>query len=264
MTEAMKYSQHETFFWLNDAMQLEKTYSILQGVEKREAASYSPEIQNYCKVRQSLDSARAMMTRLVRSEASIADFEKKGSGNGKILVGDHRLDERKVALQIVKSSCSLQHRVVSLAIETARRQNDFNFFKDLANAGLGDRVPEIESQRISDIGHFLVANWCGRWYGPQGEYGRWFDWLKAAKIGEWNDSGLFIWEKYQPVFFMPPLCFFSNCALAIFVALALGREKGSQDTSAAAIRKWVSRLGLRRAQQIREVKSYNDGINFRA
>jgi hypothetical protein len=253
MSDAMKYSARETFLWLNHAKELDKTLG--------KSASRSKAIQDYCKVRQSLDAARAKMIRLVRQEASLDALSKSASRSGKILVGDRRLDERKVALQIVKSSGSLQHRVVSIAIETARQQNDFKFFKALANAGLGKRVPEVDFERISVVPRFLVDYWCGDRSWPQGRYGRWIEWLND--FGNWKD-GAFVWKKYQPLFFYPPLCFFSNGALATFLAFALGKEQSDADTSTLAVRQWVSRLGLIRAStpKIKEVRNDADEIYF--
>ncbi len=77
-------------------------------------------------------------------------------------------------------------------------------------------------------------------------------------------SGDYVCKKSPSFFFMPPLCFFSNDALATFCALALGKKQSDPDTSAPAVRKWVSRLRLKRAAcpKIREVKIVGDEIHF--
>jgi len=293
----MKYSQHEKFFWVKNAALLDKTYMIVESLgqldqERQEKfsagetpnellvklkempdkeyakeisqtiVSHPAEIRDYCKARQSMDKARTILTCLLREEFSIDDLDKKRNEKGQISCGGFRIDEKKLALRIAKTSGSLKDYFVGLAIETARQQNDLKFLKKLVtNAESKKRPPVIDYQRISIVARFLVDYWCG----VKGEYDMWINLLETAKIGNWSGTdGVFVWKKSQPIFFLPPLCFFSNGALARLCAFALGKMQSDSDTSATAIRKWVSRLQLEQAHtpKIQEVKETTDGIYF--
>jgi len=309
MPDALKYSDRERFSWLKDAALLDKSYLVNKAIGQldyerqvdfiagqmpkelpdvlngmfdkkhtkeilRTIAAHPEQIRDYCKVRQSLDSARGLWIRLVRSEASIADLDKKGTKDGKVVIGNLRQDERKVALQMVRCYGSVQGTIIAFAIETARKQNDLKFFRELGKALTNERVPEIDYDRISDVARFLVYHWCGNdlkgnhLCGKTGFYGELINIFKTAKIGNWTENGSFVW-KHSPGIscerYMPPLCFFTGKALAAFCAMALGRSDTDKEMSREAIRKWVSRLGLAQANQrnICEVEQGPDGIYFR-
>jgi hypothetical protein len=189
-------------------------------------------------------------------------LDKKRNEKGQILQRGFRMDEKKVALRSVETSGSLKNYSVGLAMATARQEPDLKFFNKLITAAKSTkRPPVIDYERISIVARFLIDNWCG----ATGEHDMWIKALKNEKVGDWcGNEGAFVWKKYHPVFFPPPLCFFENCALARFSALALGKKQSDQDTSGPAVRKWISRLQLERANEpkIRQVEATADGIYF--
>lgn len=291
------YAQHERFFWVKAAALLDKTDIIVQSLDQLDQrrqekfwanempkellarldelpdkeyakeisqaiASNPTEIRDYCKVRQSLNMATTRLIHLLREEVSLGDLDTKANEKGQVLAGGVRLDEKKIALRHAAVKGNIDDRLVYFAIAEANEKRDSEFFKNLGRALLSKkRPPEIDYERISIVPRFLVDYWCG----DKGVYGMWINLFKTANIGDWRgDNGAFVWNQSQSFFFHPPLCFFSNGALATFCAMILGKNQSDPDTSTDAIRKWVSRLGLVRAKtpKIREVNEAMDGIWF--
>jgi hypothetical protein len=292
----MKYSPREKFFWLKSAALLDKTDLIVESLgqldhERQEKfsagetpkellaklhekttkeyakeisqaiASNPSQIRDYCKVRQSMNRARTILICLCRGEVSIDDLDRKGNEKGQISQRGFRIDEKKVALRSAGISGSLKNYSVGIAMATARQQNDLKYLKKLIKAAESKKGPsKNDYDRVSIVARFLVHNWCG----ATGEYDMWIKALMTERIGDWcGKDGAFVWKDYQPVFFLPPLCFFKPKELANFCESALGKMPRDKDTTSPThIRKWVSRLHLTRADtpKIQEVKVATDGI----
>jgi hypothetical protein len=143
---------------------------------------------------------------------------------------------------------------------------------DIKKARRRKRRPLFDANRIGDVGRFLVDNWCGP-NGISGRliYGQWknvffetADKELSEKVGVVRDGDSYFCKKSPSFFFTPPLCFFENGALAMFCATALGKKQTDPETSAPAIRKWISRFGLRHANspKIMETKITGNKIYF--
>jgi hypothetical protein len=297
MPDAMNYSQRETFFWLKDAALLDKTYIILHTVSQlerggREAfwarktpnpmlaklkelpdkefareighaiASHPTEILDFCKVRRSLGMATTRLIHLLREEVSVDDLDKKRNEKGEILSGGLRLDETRYGLRIAKVTGNVRDRIVHFAIEQANKRGDTQFFINLGLAlSMKKRPKEINYDRIGMMPRFLVGHWCG----DRGTYGMWINVLNTTNTGGWRcDHEGFALEQAPSFFFLPPLCFLSNKALTSVCAWALQENVSDDALSTAAVRKWVSRLGLKRPSKprIKEAREITDGIYF--
>jgi hypothetical protein len=292
----LKHSKRETLFWLKDAHLLDHVHIVLHELSKlaqaerreflwvkesaelltrlkalpnenfikeiREAiVSHPTQIADYCGVWHSHKTASIILNCLLREEVSIDDLDKGRNERGEISVGEVRLDERKFALRIAKVSGTVDDWIVHLAITKANNKHDTTFFIKLGSAlARKQRPPEMDCERIGIVPRFLVENWCGVY----DHYGMWLDQLAEANVGHWRGNKVFVWEQAPNCLLMPPLCFFASSALATFCALELGKKQSDKDTSATAVRKWVSRLRLEAActPKIREVKVAADGIYF--
>ncbi len=204
---------------------------------------------------------RTLLICLLREEVSIDDLDKGRNEAGEISVGEVRLDERKYALRIAKVSGTVDDWIVHFAITQANNKHDTAFFIELGRAlARKQRPPEIDYERIGIVPRFLVDYWCGE----HGQYGMWLNQLAEANAGDWRGNNVFVWKQAPNGLLMPPLCFFASSALATYCALELGKKQSDKDTSATAVRKWVSRLRLKTAgtPKIREVKVAADGICF--
>ena len=288
----MKYSQREKFVWVKNAALLDKTYMIVenlgqldQGQQEKFSAGETPkellaklnemtdreyakeiskaikshpaEIRDYCKVRQSLNKATTILLSLGQREVSINEIDRGENETDGItydLPTGFRVSVKKAELSRIAATGAKGNPdwLINAAIITKA---------DVKKARRRERRPLFDANRIGIVGRFLVDYWCG----ARGEYGMWINLLKSAKIGNWcGDDGAFVWKKPQPIFFVPPLCFFSNSALSMFCAMALGKKQSDRETSQPAIRKWISRFGLKHAScpKIIEVKTTSEEIYF--
>jgi hypothetical protein len=234
--DCLAYSRKESFGWLKGA-------AILETTTSEEQKYNDPLIKDYCNVRKSEDLARTILIGLIRQEFSIDDLAKKRNEQGTVTMGSLRVDEKKQALRIVKTTGSVKNRTVSYAIDQAKQQGDVKFFVELGHAlNLKQRPPEYDPQRISIVARFLVENWCrDNWFvgHVNVDYSAWLGILSPDRK---RDLGG--WGKPNSFFFMPPLCFFDEERLAGFSEIVLG--KGT-DITTKSITKWVSRLKLVRA-----------------
>ncbi|HZQ20457.1 MAG TPA: hypothetical protein VFA90_17315 [Terriglobales bacterium] len=219
------------------------------------------QIVDYCLVRQSFEDARAFLICLLRQEASLKDCDTEIDENNAISVGRFQIDQKRWALQIAKTTGSIQDIIVRYAISEANEKADVEFFKKLGRSlARKQRPAEIDYSRVGIVPRFLVDKWCGE----KGHYGMWIRLLPSMHFGHWKRDGGFAWHKAPEVAFLPPLCFLTNKALSDVCALALKPKAKTKELAPGNIRKWISRLKLRRATspRILEVKAASDGIVF--
>jgi hypothetical protein len=168
------------------------------------------DLRKYCDVWQSKENAWLRLILKARGEAEARSGKPAGFSFGKL-----RLDERKYALQIASTSRRVSGRILPSLIHRAAQANDVRFFIRLGKVLQSSKHRlEVDWTRVDTILLLLVQNWC-----------------------EGND--------YHSA--LPPLCFFSDQALADFCSTALGREPGNP--SSGAIRQWRLRLGLKQYPQ---------------
>ncbi len=295
----MKYSKRETFFWLEGAALLDKNHILARCLKQldpngrakfwagkmpnelkaklnelvtpkeyaqeisRVVAANPKEIRDYCKVWESLSMGKQILVHLARREVSIDELDSGANETSKMRIGTLRVDMKKYALAYVGATGNTANRVVAHALRIGSITNaDVRRAKRKRN-----RHPSFEPARISIVARFLIDNWCGE----KGVFGMWKNWFETPdkKVSQMlgvgsTPNGDYICKKSPSFFFMPPLCFFSNDALATFAASALGKQQRDKETSSTAIRKWVSRFGLKHAThpKIREVKIGGDEIHF--
>jgi hypothetical protein len=295
----MKYSKRETFFWLKGAALLDRTHILTQCLEqvdqetqkeflagkkpnelltklnaltktkeyaheiRRVVAANPQEIRDYCKVRQSLNKARTILISLGKREVSIDELDK-----GKNETSGMTYDIYPAGFHV-----SVRKAELSRIAATGAKGNDEWWIKegiitkaDIRIARKRKRRPLCEIERVSIVARFLIEHWCGQAWC----YGMWKNWFETLDkklsdmVGVVRDNESYVCKKSPSFFFMPPLCFFSNDALAMFVPFALGKKQSDRETSSIAIRKWVSRLELKHAghPKIRETQIVGDKIYF--
>jgi len=298
------YSQREKFSWLKHAELLGKSYIIWEGIEQLQNAqqetflhgkmpkelrgklaelvkeaeyvqeiirtieSNPNEIRDYCKIRQSLGKATTILLSLGMREVSINELDRGENETG--ITYDY-----PTGLQV-----SVKKTELARIAATGAEGNWDSLIKPggmYARAGITEadikiarrrkRRPLFDANRIGVVGRFLVDNWCGQ----NVVYGQWknvffetADKELSEKVGVVRDGDNYACQKSPSFFFTPPLCFFENGALAMFCATALGKKQTDPETSAPAIRKWISRLGLRHANspKIMEVNITGKEIYF--
>ena len=303
MSSATKYSQREKFSWLNHADLLGKSSIIWQGVEQLNTAqqetfwtgktpkelweklaglvekkeyvqeiihtieSNPKEIRDYCKVRQSQGKATTILLSLCQREVSINELDK--GENKKGITYDYpsgfKVSVKKTELSRIAATGGSKGNWDSL-IKIGATMGVTITNEDIKRALWRKRRPLHDPNQISIVGHFLVNYWCGEKY----IYGMWRNWFETAdkylseKVGVVRDNESYICKKSPSFFFIPPLCFFSNCALATFCAMALDKNPSDPATTSDAIRKWISRFGLKHAShpKIIDAKTTGDGIYF--
>jgi hypothetical protein len=233
----MKHSERESFFWLNDA-------ALLASVEhiKRVPKSRAARVEEYRAIQHSRDTANTLVIALARREVSIDELDdgtnivRAGQG---LTIGDVRLCAKKAALAHIAATGDENDRIVQAAMSAGVVTH-----ADVARAIKRNRAPAFDAERVSLVARVLVQHWCGD--GTAGSK------LRIAI------------KREQEIFCAPPLCFFDYKPMVAFLSLALHfgpRVKGIND---AAIRKWVSRLGLKPASspRIREVRINGGEILF--
>jgi hypothetical protein len=228
----MKHSPHEKFFWLKDAALLDR---IARGAKSFPARTSKSKAEQYRKIEQSFDKANTILTALGRREVSIDELDTGKNKAGELTFGSLRLSARKVALARIGATGNTDDRLVSYAMnEGIVTKADVTLTKKNRKRRLA-----FDAEKISIVARFLVEFWCG-------------------------EKGIYGCKRQAEIFFMPPLAFFSNGALARFCAFALGKKQSESATSITAIRKSVWRLGLKRATcpKIRDVKIIGDEICF--
>lgn len=296
----MKHSKRETFFWLEGAALLDKTHILAQCLKQldqngrkkiwaakmpnelkaklyelatskeyaqeisRAATANPKKIRDYCKVRESLDLGTRILVCLARHQVSIDELASGANETSKMRIGTLRVDMKKYALAYVGATGNTADRVVAYAL----RSGTITTADVLRAKRKRKRRPLFEPARISIVARFLIDNWCGN----KGVYGMWKNWFdspdknlsETVGVARATNGG-YECKKSPSFFVIPPLCFFSNKALASFCALALRKKQNDPDTSEPAVRKWVSRLELKHAvcPKIRELKIVGDEIHFR-
>lgn len=155
----------------------------------------------------------------------------KTKPSGKIAFGRYRLDGKKFALAVAASTGKLEniHGDFDIAqiIYQAAQEPDITFFKRLGR-NLSDkkgRRPDLDWNDCENIACLLVDFWIGR-------------------------------PDTHPNF--PPLCFFTDQALADWCGFAL--DTNSDNRNFSAVRKWRQRLGLKHAKT-RLIKSVTRAAN---
>lgn len=224
----MKHSRYETFFWLEAA-------SLLDRVgEPSLTADEDPElVLDFTRVRQSLDLASWIFACLAQRQVSINELANGANKASEMRVGPLRVNVKKYALAHVGATGNIADRVVAYAL----KRGIITKTDVLRARRKRKRHPSFEAERISAIAHFLINYWCGE----RGAYGQ------SRQLG---------------IFFMPPLCFFTDKALADFCEVCLGVT-----TNSGVIRQWIHRLRLVRPKhpptpKIKDVKLHKDGIHF--
>jgi hypothetical protein len=174
-------------------------------------AKFKPaQVVEYCRIKQS--SGEAFNRLLIRASGDRLCPKGAYTGAG---IGETKMDEEKFVLNEAAKFKSVKHYQLSQFIFEAAKQNNLRFFIRLGKALQSrEQVPDVDWKRCDPVACFLVENWC-EWHA----YERWF----------------------------PPLCFFSDHALADFCSAMFGRNSGipSVDT----IRQWRRRLGLKQASR---------------
>jgi hypothetical protein len=281
----MRFSRHETFFWLKHAQRLgqicRRAEHLDRALEKKFMAGETPpelldklkladkkhasekEIQDYCEVQRSFDRARTILIALATHEVSIDELDRRKNETSGITYdwdNGFRMSVKKSALARIAATGSTSESGFAMSAGIITKA-------DVKRAKKRKPHPLFEPERVSIVARFLIDNWRGHTVC----YGMWLDYFetKDQKLSNMvgvatASSGDYVCKKSPSFFFMPPLCFFSNDALATFCALTLGKKQSDPDTSAPAVRKWVSRLRLKRAAcpKIREVKIVGDEIHF--
>lgn len=263
-SHSLKHSARERFSWKDDAVLLGGAtigWTCNTSVPAKLSESLKSRFKEYMEIWKSKRAAMSILDGHADRKLSIADLDSgrvtvafsewRGIGLTELHVQGFHFDIKEAALleaeregSIVDPHPGLLARkevpyILKQAIEQAYSEGDARFFIKLGKAlSRKDRPPKKETtaKPISEVAAFIVRYWC---CDPSSER--------------------------NPYFFkMPPLCFFKNGALATFCAMALDKAQGDPDTSTDAVRKWVSRLGLKRVKQpiITDVKSAQDGIYF--
>ena len=197
--------------------------------------SYDAEarIADYLQVWRSQDRASHIIFLLRMKVLTIDELDRKTNATGRISMGGIPFDQKRWAIWHVERGGTLKQCGVPETIFRAAQDDDQQFLTHLVRAldrthKTNQRRLEVNWDDVNKVACFLVDNWCGTW----------------------DDR-------------FPPLCLFQNKALATFCALALGKEQKDTVTSADNVRKWVSRLRLKRAKQPKvALEIDNDRINF--
>lgn len=180
--------------------------TLLQDVPPK-LASQSPKcIVEYCRIKASEERAFNILTCKARREQL--------SNTGTVRFGDVRLDEQKFALRAAERTGNVRSReMMSEIILRAYQNNDNRFFIRLGKAlAVKVRPEEVDwSNRCDKIAIFMVENWCGE----------------------------------QSLLRLPPLCIFTDHALANFCELVFPAAMPTEES----IRQWRKRLGLKRPIQ---------------
>lgn len=261
----MKHSERETFFWLEAA-------KILDRVQAPDCATNADPklLQDFSRVRQSLDLAETILIRLARREVSIDELDSHKNEASPMRLGALHVDVKKKALAHIGATGNTADRLVFYAIK-----NGIITDEDVVRAKKRKRHPEFDGERIGIVPQFLVKYWCGE----KGEAGtvhkrkrqrrvelthKFSCFVKDGKTVSSNEPGARLCHHEWPRqdLFIPPLCFFTNKALSDLVSILL-----NQKSSALSVRKSLSRLRLVRpsrssAPRIGEVRQHKDGLCF--
>jgi hypothetical protein len=193
------------------------------------------EMADYIRVWRSQDFAHCILIALARREITFDELDQKANEAGTVSFGGLRLNDKRYVLRHVETTGGLRGRAIAEMIFRLAQRADSDFFIALGKA-LEKRArdknvePEVEWCKVNVLAQLLAGAWCS----------------SPANTKR------------------PPLCLFETKALATFCALALGRKKSDPTTSDKAVRKWISRLRLRRAEKpkVREVKVTGDEVLF--
>lgn len=261
----MKHSKSETFFWLKAAALLDRA-----EVPDRVTNADPKQLQDFFRVRQSLDQAQTILMCLARREVSIDELDRGTNEVSEMRVGALRVDVKKLALAHIGATGSTAGRIVSYAIKKGVITNE-----DVIRAKKRKRLPEFDCERIGIFPRFLVEFWCGeagaaggvptrRRRGKLELLQKFSCFEKDGQTVSRNVPGAkrrhYEWPRQKLL--MPPLCFFTHKALSEFASIIL-----IEGTNEQAVRKWFSRLRLARpshptAPRIRAVKQNPDGLCF--
>lgn len=293
------YSGRESFFWLKDAALLDIAKLVFESLKELEPdqtqkflagetpdglaaklhelngkksaekmlktiAMHPSNIRDYFRVQQSRARAWSLLMLLQCQGYSIADLDMM------VKVKKTVHNHQKMLLHHAKATGNIKDSFAFPVISKAAKDSDAGFFIKLGKAldpKLWGRVkmrpPLIDYERIGPVARFLIEYWCGDGRYPYETRVKLF---KMLNIATWRgDEGGFILNQTPNFFFMPPLCFFSPKALAMFCAVVLQMKQSDKAVSVSAISKHISRFRLRRAAAptIKEVKHEDDGIYFR-
>lgn len=256
----MKHSPREEFFWWEAAVQLdaaELTARSAPPLSDEERKSPTPG-----NIQRSRCEAETLLIALGKSEISFNKsdarraIDAKDLKPGEIRSGSLILNGKNTAKAYVRATGNTDDRIVAWAmskgilskaderkakrVATERERKEQERKKQERSEEKQQPRPEYARKEIKDV---LVEFWCG----DPGIYG--------SKLNL---------EYGSEIFALPPLCFFTNAALATFLAFALGKKQSDPSTSETAIRKLVSRLGLLHAAnpKIRDVKFSGSEITF--
>lgn len=224
----MKHSRQETFFWLEAASLLDRV-----AVPSLVSNEDTKQVLDFTQVRQSLDLATEILVCLATRRISIDELATGANEKSEMRFGSLRVDVKKYALAHIGATGNTADRVVAYALQRAIIQD-----ADVLRAKRKRmRRPVADIERIGIVPRFLVDYWCGE----RGVYG----------------------QVRQPgIFFMPPLCFFTNKALSAFCEIRLNIK-----TDDDAVRQWIHRLRLERPRlssspKIKDVRLLKDELRF--
>jgi hypothetical protein len=193
---------------------------LLKALPARFTNCSPARIIEYCRVWQSQESARMVLMAKARRD--------KLNPKGTVFLGDIRLDERTLALNMAAYHKAVNFLALPHFINKAAEQNDVRFFIRLGKALQSKhRTAGVDWTRIEPLADFIVRNWC--------------------KESDFRTG-------------LPVLCFFTDEALADFCSAAFGRKPGNP--SSEAVRQWRRRLGLKqvRGPKIRKATLKRDEI----
>lgn len=197
------------------------------------------QMSDFMQVSQSAGLAGSMLISLARGELTLDELDQKRNEAGSRLrtggLSILSLNDKRWVLRQVEIYGRLNQRGIPNDLLRFAELNDCSFFIELGKvlrkvSDPAKRPPEVEWSSVNKVARFLVQHWC-----------------------HWHMNS-----------HLPPLCLFENKALATFCGVVMGQPQSAKETSDKAIRKWVSRLRLRRAKtpRIREVKVTSEEILF--
>jgi hypothetical protein len=221
----LRFDEQQKFFWVHDAERLAFAEEIWQRVDDldpssqkefwdgkmpRELLAGLPDVVTKASPAEIVGDCRVWESYL-KAKWLLA-IKSPGGAKGVVDIGNlrHR-DEKTAALERLKLGKPLTDLVVGSGISAAQKAGDKRFFHRLSSAlrAKAKSLGKKHSTPCNVLDQLLVNHWCGHPYRPE----------------------------------LPPLCFFTDEALADFCSAALGRCPGNP--SHAALLKRRQRLGLK-------------------
>jgi hypothetical protein len=172
----------------------------------------------YLHVWQSKEDADHRLILLARREITLDDLGKEPTKVKGLSFGRIRIDRKRWLFRGIATNGNLGSRGVPQMISLLAADNDHDFFIKLGKQldkirRTKTREPEIVWEDVHDMAQYLVRHWCGYQFNPH----------------------------------LPPLCLYQNKALVQYCEFAMDRPDLNRKEGPQNVRKWISRLGLARA-----------------